>query len=304
MALSKEEIAIRVGVDSRAISPGLAGASRQINKFADDSIKKLNSILKANVFLAAADLFRQLIPSAQEFWEKYYGADEESLRMADEAHARIKSLAKAIEDSRKSVEKAKAKDEFDKADKPGKFLLLMAGRREAIEEQDRQQKEEERLFARSKILRDRINRADEDLKEIEASTPMDAKQMAKKIITETELKKKLYKLDRDLVDNTKRLADAKIAKNAATERELELEGRLRGLREAKPPEIIPNAAPENLKPYSPMDGVNKYLDGIKKASDDYKEKTDYSKWGQAVKEGQIAAAKEVVQKVSIVEIKE
>lgn len=53
-----------------------------------------------------------------------------------------------------------------------------------------------------------------------------------------------------------------------------------------------------------QEAVDNYMSKIKSGQAAYKSKTDYSEWGKAMKTAQLEAAKEVVQKVSIVEIKE
>jgi hypothetical protein len=312
MALSKEEISLRLGVDGRAISPGLAGASRQINKFASDSVKKLTSILKANVFIAAADLLRQLIPTAQEFWEKIYGADEESIRMADEAHQRIKNLAKQVRESRDSVILSEREHEFKKADPSKKILMTLEDRRQAILDQVEAQKDEEDQLKNLAALRARQNKLLEDQREIEASTPMDAQQIAKKLVELNSVKKKAYDIDQRLEKAANAHAEAIIKKNKAREDELKIEERLMGLKKNQPEQLGPHADSLEDAPVlkdKMMAGLSDYYRKVAAQFESYSPSTageseKYRKMSDAFYKGQKDAAAEFVQKVAIVEIKE
>lgn len=309
MALSKEEIAIRVGVDSRGVAPGLAGARRQINKFADDSIKKLTSILKANVFLAAADLLRQLIPSSQEYWENFYGATEEQIRQSDEAHARVKALSKAVAESRMTVGEAVRKEHFERAPFEEKQQMLKEDVAEQRELFRQLAMDEGDSLADSKHFLDELNKlAEKRAKALKLGYMPAVWDLDKKIL-DTETK---------LTQARKEHADAIIAKNNAVIAEINLQKQLDELNSKQPDSAFNGAAPSLntpseerqfsfAQPFSRatgMEAVDNYLAKIKAGQNAYSAKTDYTQWGKAMKDAQQAALKETVQKVSIVEIKE
>lgn len=207
MGLSREEISIRLGVNSSAVSPGLTGARRQINKFADDSIKKLSSILKANVFLAAADLIHSLIPSAKEYWESFYGTSDEIVAKSDEAHSRIKTFASRIQEARKNLEQKREAADFNAANNLGKEGILEA--RAAFAAQDKlklaKQLKATRLDdieAREKILLaiERANEVEFDsaqaLKELRSKMSME--EISQSVLRRTNRKKEVEELRSDV----------------------------------------------------------------------------------------------------------
>lgn len=214
MALSKEEISIRIGVNSSGVAPGLAGARRQINKFADDSIKKLTSILKANVFLAAADLLHQLIPSSQEYSENFYGATDAQIKQSDEAHARVKAISKAVAESRMTVAEVVRKDYFDRADFEEKQQMLEEDVKDQRELFRQSAMDEGDALADSKHFLDEINKMVKKRAEAQKLGYMPAV---------WDLDKKILDLENKLTEARKEYTDAIIAKNNAIIAEINLQ---------------------------------------------------------------------------------
>lgn len=126
MALSREEISIRLGVNGAAISPGLAAVRQKINQFTNDVGKKMYSMLKANLFLAGAQLLQDFLPTAKEFWQNYYGISDEIIEMSEKSHSRMKQFVKNIQSARDAVAKKREAAQFDAADRLGKEAILEA----------------------------------------------------------------------------------------------------------------------------------------------------------------------------------
>lgn len=111
MAITREEVRIRMAVDSSALSAGMTTASAQVNRFVADTGKKLMSLARANIWLMGADLLRQALPTAEEFWNKIYGVDEASTKKYEETMNRFRSLRAEIQKTREAL----AKSAFDEA---------------------------------------------------------------------------------------------------------------------------------------------------------------------------------------------
>lgn len=121
MAINREEVQVRIGVDSSAVSAGMAKVSFQVNKFVQDTGKKLLSLAKANIWLAAADLLQQALPTAEEFWNRVYGVDEATTKKFQDSLSRLKTLRAELEQSKSQLAKA----EFgERAPKEQRAMLL------------------------------------------------------------------------------------------------------------------------------------------------------------------------------------
>lgn len=143
MALNQEEIRIRAGLDYSRVTAGITDIRSQVFRLANDVPKKLFSLLKANVFIGAATLISEVLPSWQEIWDKIYNTGPEALARAEESNQNIKALAKAMLDSKKQLEKAMSDSSFSGARKLDQEAILEseldAQRREVQQAKDRLQ---------------------------------------------------------------------------------------------------------------------------------------------------------------------
>jgi hypothetical protein len=124
MASTREEVKIRLGVDGSQVNAGLMSVRQKINKFADDTQRKLASLFRANIYMAAANLLQGLIPTIEEFWEKFYGTDERSMENSKIANDRIRALVKTLKDAKAELEKTIADIAFKNANPEGKIKIL------------------------------------------------------------------------------------------------------------------------------------------------------------------------------------
>lgn len=120
----REEISIRLGVDSRAAITGIERIQNQITKFSNDAMKKLGSIFKANVFHAATDLATQLIPSWEQIWDSIYGTSPELMKKSEEANANIRNLMANLTKAEKELKSLREKTAFDNAPSSEKLRML------------------------------------------------------------------------------------------------------------------------------------------------------------------------------------
>ncbi len=149
MASTTDEAKIRIGVDGTQINPTLLGISRQINKFSNDAIKKLSSIFKANVFGAATDLALQIVPSWQEIWDKVLGTDPLTMQKRDESMKNLRGTIEALKAAKKELAEAQKGAAYDNAKPLEKAAMLRADlmKSKADEEKTRKEFEEQSALA-------------------------------------------------------------------------------------------------------------------------------------------------------------
>lgn len=133
MAVHQEEVKLRLGVDASQISAGMAGVSRTIGKFVDDTGKKLMSLARANIYMMAIDLARQIIPTAEEIWNAVYGVDPATTAKFQEANERLHKLRKELEATKKSLHEGLRDFFFDTADQRGKQEILFGEAKDAAD---------------------------------------------------------------------------------------------------------------------------------------------------------------------------
>ncbi len=147
MALTQDEVKIRLGIDSRAIAGGLTGVSGQIGKFVEDTRKKFMSLARANIYLAAADVMRQIIPTAKEFWDKMYGTDDQSNQRIQAFQENMRNLRKGVQDAQSALAKHVEDFYFKKASPLDQVNLLDEQLKEARQKADRAKDQIPRLQA-------------------------------------------------------------------------------------------------------------------------------------------------------------
>lgn len=131
MAVTREEISIRLGVDSRAAVSGLEKVQMQIRKFANAAQNKLGSIFKANVFMAASDAVQKLKPHFDSLMHMLFGIGDETVRILNEqaaaSEAFAKSQEKTINDliaSKERLRKAGRDEDFENANNLDRLAIL------------------------------------------------------------------------------------------------------------------------------------------------------------------------------------
>ena len=130
MALTSEEVKIRMGMDSTALRAGMASSSQFVEKSLKAVSSKAVSLLKANLYLAVLDLFAQIVPSAEEFWGRIYGTDPDSMAKHQQALENIRKVKDALLTDQERLAKAERDARLKNADENGKVAIL-EGEKEA-----------------------------------------------------------------------------------------------------------------------------------------------------------------------------
>lgn len=134
MALNQEEIRIRAGLDYSKVTSGITDIRAQVFKLANDVPKKMFSLLKANVYMAAAGIITELLPTWQEIWDKIYNTGPDAVKRSDESNQRIKDMVAAQKKAAKDLAEAKKEILFGNADDANKAFQLM-GDEQKLKEQ-------------------------------------------------------------------------------------------------------------------------------------------------------------------------
>lgn len=135
-----------MGLDARAVSSGIASIQRTVTKFATDVPKKLFSLAKANIYMLAANLVQNALPTAQEFWDGFYGTDAEHTANLQRVNKHIHSLVDRLNASRESLAST-AKDLRMKAATPDEQIAILSGDLAEMNEALDKQKEKMHTFS-------------------------------------------------------------------------------------------------------------------------------------------------------------
>ena len=111
-------------MDSSAMRSEMNRASAFTQASMHSLAHKAIHLLKANVYMAAFDLMRQVIPTAKEFWDSVYGTDEASMAKQNAAYEGIKKLKAEVLASRKALNDQRESQAFKNADTKGKEGIL------------------------------------------------------------------------------------------------------------------------------------------------------------------------------------
>lgn len=122
--LTQEEIRIKAGLDYSRVTAGLNSIRVQVNKLAADVPNKLGSLLKANVYAAAAGIIAEILPSWQEIWDKVYGVDADSSRRLEEQGKKLHKLRDMLKQSQKEITDSWKKSQLEMATPIGKAEIL------------------------------------------------------------------------------------------------------------------------------------------------------------------------------------
>lgn len=153
--LTQEEIRIKAGLDYSAVTSGLNSIRGQVNKLAADVPKKLTSLLKANLYTAAAGIIADILPSWDEIWNKVYGVDEAGTKRLEEQGKRLRSIREEAQKAAQSLEDAIKKARFQDADIFGKRDMLLQD--QANQQNDVKAAKDEVDRLRAMLARDRTN---------------------------------------------------------------------------------------------------------------------------------------------------
>lgn len=296
MALSKEEIAIRLGIDARGVQSGmsrvdkliennLAGVQKKFKKFSGDILGGAVMGFIGSLTSTVTGLISEGVDKLTDYMSK------QLFDMIYDVNDRLTELVDRINDASKKAGRKHetTKEEMDRLDK----------------EQEREQFESMSPEARAKIANERVKETARLRAEKEAEIARLRKQSAEARALNTqnpqgatlEFVEKIAEAEAEVLRLRKENIRATKDQHKA----------IKDMRvEVKPQKIEPNKPQPVTVPVRPtgMAAVDDYMQKIKAAQDAYKAKTDYSKFGKAVAEEQAKIASEVVQKVSIVEVKE
>lgn len=108
MSLTREEVSIQLGVNNTQLSTGLAQADGMVSTFADKVShkfeKKFNKIFYGGLVGLAFHTFKELLPTANEFWDAVYGVGEGDAERFDQMRERFHKIAETIRGLKEKLE--------------------------------------------------------------------------------------------------------------------------------------------------------------------------------------------------------
>lgn len=266
---------------------------------------KAFSLLKANVYLAAAQIAREVVPSFQSIWDSIYNTGPDAKERSDELNENLSNLRRRILESGKDAKVSKRKEYYDTADYEEKRKMLeddLVLEREAYEKNKKIQAD---ALQDLKNLRDQRDELVAKSNEKETKTgPMGSFQQT----TEAGIaaQKELIKVEEKIIALTQANAEAIIAKNNATIAEIELNKQLKELdaNQKSRPEMKPGL--DDVKPaMTDLGVVGNYLEGVKSRATKWQEHINrVNAFGKPVAPVKQIDPETFVQKVAIVEIKD
>lgn len=155
--LTQEEIRIKAGLDYSGVTAGISGIRSQVNKLANDVPKKLNNLLKANLYTAAASIISEIVPSWQQIWDSIYGVDEDGTKRLEAQTKRLRTIRAEAEAAAKALDDAIKKGRFQDADNLGKRAMLLQD--QANQQNDVKAARDEVARLNVMLARDRTNPA-------------------------------------------------------------------------------------------------------------------------------------------------
>jgi len=193
MASTREEVKIRLGVDGSQVNAGLMGVRQHLNKFAADVPKKLNSLIKANVYAVANDALAKVAEVATDMWIKAIYGQSEAVAQARAKAAKdlatwSATVAGGLRDARDKFATASAKKEFADADLGGKLKILEA--------------EEASLKSQIALTEELIYEKSRDVSDIIPTTPEDFTKRNKLIVEQGELQAGLLRSKTKIMEVT------------------------------------------------------------------------------------------------------
>ena len=284
MALSQEEISIRLGVNSQGVTKGMVQMNNFIARSLGDVQKKF---LKFSTGLAAgfvvgaiSDSVQFIIQKWSDGWDfafkemtnAWYGFTEDAMRDADRVSSRWKGIRDAQKKSWSQQDKTgevARETQFDAAEESKKIDILEA----------------EKFFADEKY---------------------------KAALKELKIKQQLVTVGEELFkaeENYYAAVAERLKAQAALDNQVVKPFEGKGI---SPDQWTPRMGEKQFSYAQPRfedaktgtAAVDDYMSKIKAGQDAYKKKTDYSQFGKAIAEAQKEIAKVTVIPVRIVEIKE
>lgn len=122
MKIAAEQAAEEARINAQALEQRSAITMTTLKSIGSKAI----SLLRANVYMAGMDLLRQMIPTAEEFWDGIYGTDQASMERAQQAYDNLKKLQEAAKASRQALWDVYDARSFRDADNLGKEAILEA----------------------------------------------------------------------------------------------------------------------------------------------------------------------------------
>lgn len=335
MALSKEEISIRLGVNSQGVTNGMVQMNNFITRSLGDVQKKFlrfsTGLAAGFVVGAISDAVQFIIQKWSDGWDfafkemtnAWYGFTEDAMRDADrisEHWAKARTAQKGAQQAKDKTGDVRRNSDFKKGDDSAKLDILdsenMAAEeayqiakkeydiaRQLVGEYEKKFKAEQKYY---EAVAARITAADALESQLEQSQKDAAASNSSSAAVFAYYKRKSEDIARRVRDLRRDLKILKDEPGTELEQKKIKEKILAEIENRKT--LMSQTGMSDELPSSPVrkvgtDAVKDYMAKIKESSDAYKKKTDYSQFGKAIVDAQKAASEEFVQKVSIVEIK-
>jgi len=122
--LSQEEIRIKAGLDYSKVTAGLTDIRAQVFKLAKDVPNKLSSLLKANLYTAAAGLISEALPSWDEIWSRVYRTGEYGDKSIEETGKNLHRLRDLLKRSQADLERISRDAQMDDATAEQRVAIL------------------------------------------------------------------------------------------------------------------------------------------------------------------------------------
>jgi hypothetical protein len=320
MALSKEEIAIRVGVDSTGVTKGMVAMNNFISRSLADVQKKF---LKFSTGLAAgfavgaiSDAVSFIIQKWQDGWDvafremtnSWYGFTEQAMKDADRTAGRwagIRSAQKKAQSQRDKTGDGARSSQFAGGDENAK-LDILAMEKFFAEEKYQTALKELKLKQQLVTVGDELFKAEESyyaaVSEREKASSALQKQLGE---SSSDAKKKFFEREskaaiQDVLALRRDLAILKDEPGTGAEQSRIKEKIMQAI--ATRADLLKSVGmSENALPTKENQS---YYDKIAADREAYRKKTDYSQFGKAIKDATKEASKESVMKVQIVKVDE
>lgn len=128
MSINREEIQVKLGIDNSQVGGGLAQAESALSRFADKVehkfTKKLNKVVFGGLVGMAFHFAKELLPTAEEFWDWVYGVDEKNTSRTEKFLNRMRELRESVLKLKEAFEKKAEANFFDSLADPARAMYL------------------------------------------------------------------------------------------------------------------------------------------------------------------------------------
>jgi hypothetical protein len=124
MSLSREEIQVRLGIDSSQMQSQGAHAESYIEHLGQKMVTKLNRLIGVSIFHMALHLVQELLPTAEEFWDRIYGVEKGEDTKLDRLREKFHRLRESIEKATIAYEKSVFESAYKHESDTGKKKML------------------------------------------------------------------------------------------------------------------------------------------------------------------------------------